>query len=135
MRKKGIRGSMKTISPPNALSDDPFLGTRCGPILVGASGYPSPSTWSRGAHPERIHDRPHPGFLLGRLPTRTAMTQGRGTHAQKGHTRIDEDDFAAQCLIGFPSFLGHSVRAYLGRSERISIAINMVARRAPSEVR
>ncbi len=33
-------------------------------------------------------------------------------------------------LIGFPSFLGHSVRPYRGGGMRISIAINMIARRA-----
>lgn len=32
-------------------------------------------------------------------------------------------------LIGFPSFLGHSVRPYRGTRTRISIAINMIARR------
>ncbi|MFW2851711.1 TIGR02466 family protein [Sphingomonas sp. TX0543] len=31
-------------------------------------------------------------------------------------------------LIGFPSFLGHSVRPYHGTGTRISIAINMIAR-------
>lgn len=31
-------------------------------------------------------------------------------------------------LIGFPSFLGHSVRPYHGSGTRISIAINMIAR-------
>ncbi len=33
-------------------------------------------------------------------------------------------------LIGFPSFLGHSVRPYRGTRTRISIAINMIARPA-----
>ncbi len=33
-------------------------------------------------------------------------------------------------LIGFPSFLGHSVRPYRGTATRTSIAINMIARPA-----
>lgn len=33
-------------------------------------------------------------------------------------------------LIGFPSFVGHSVRPYNGSWTRISIAINMIARRS-----
>ena len=34
----------------------------------------------------------------------------------------------AGLLIAFPSFVPHSVRPYRGKGERISIAINMIAR-------
>ncbi|WP_294294096.1 TIGR02466 family protein [uncultured Sphingomonas sp.] len=72
-------------------------------------------------------------FIDPRMPIlrmRTPALRHRGAGGQTAEQETWVRPFSG-LLIGFPSFLGHSVRAYLGQGERISIAINMVARRAP----
>ena len=72
-------------------------------------------------------------FIDPRMPflrMRTPALRHRGAGGQTSEQETWVRPFSG-LLIGFPSFLGHSVRAYLGRGERISIAINMIARRAP----
>jgi uncharacterized protein (TIGR02466 family) len=72
---------------------------------------------------ELVFVDPRMPFLRMRTPDLRHRGPGGATEEQETWIRP-----YTGLLIAFPSFLGHSVRPYMGAGRRISIAVNMMAR-------